>query len=138
MVSFKRHLAKFNDAASHKAVPQPTEPHTRAISITYWKDCYCLRVQGPPLAQAFFARIMRTWVQANFMLHVVARWRAPNARNFNECLLPIRMSIIVDAPCPVVCLSTTALPVLEGFALPEGRASGHTIKSSRQLDTVYR
>lgn len=46
---------------------------------------------------------MRTWVQANFMLHAVARWRAPDARNSNKGLLMPAADPHVD--CPVLRLS---------------------------------
>ena len=69
------------------------------------------------------------------MLHAVARWRAPDAHNSNKSLLMLAADPHVNCrcACPGVCLSTTALPVREGFAEMASLQGTPTIKISRQV-----
>jgi hypothetical protein len=84
-------------------------------------------VQGPPLAQAALFANHENMAQANFMLHAVARWRAPDAWNSNK-------SLLMPAADPHVncrCACPKSLPFDHGPTRSRGirraeRASGHT------------
>jgi hypothetical protein len=120
----RQDLAEFNDASSQKTGSQPTEPHTRAIFMSKGlRAC----VQGSPFWPWPFFANHENMVQANFMLRAVARWRAPDARNSNKSLLMPAADPHVNCRCAYhgVCLSTTALPVGEGFAAEGFRIRAH-------------